>query len=485
MDRWACVNIPALPLQFALVQRPDWKAYPVVIISRDAPNGEVMWLNKKAARSGIRKGLRYATALEIEPDLRANVISRTTISRQIKRIENTLQTVTPDVESSDDIPGVFWLNATGMGGVYGTISRWGKRIIAILKECGYQATVTIGFTRFGTYAASAAHTGVTIFRDRAEELQTVHEIKLRDLSLPSDLVDTLGMLGIETVDGFIALPADGLRKRFGETAYTLHRWASGDMWDPLRPERREPTLYSRIEFERPESDALRLFTAISSVLQPLIHQTSARGNAVREVRWVMLLDTGERRSESVKPATPSIDERQIGDLVRLRIESLQLDAGVDELLISVQTVPTQAGQTSLLTVRQKRDLAAADRALARLRAEFGDNAVVRACLEDRQLPEARYRWEPVDRARFPKPVQTSLLSLVRRVYTKPRPIQQACMVTKIAGPYVVSGGWWYTTPESKEEVHREYYFVLTTNEAILWVYYDRANQQWFAQGEVA
>ena len=140
---------------------------------------------------------------------------------------------------------------------------------------------------------------------------------------------------------------------------------------------------------------------------------------------------------------------------------------------------------SLLTVRQKRDLAAANRALARLRAEFGEDAVVRACLQDRQLPEARYRWEPIDKARFPKPLYASDLSLVRRVYTKPQPIRQASVVTKIAGPYVISGGWWYVSPESGEGVHREYYFVLTAYGAILWVYYDRTNQQWFAQGEVA
>ena len=485
MDRWACVSIPALPLQFTLVQRPDWKAYPVAIISRDAPNGEVLWINKRAARSGVRKGLRYAVALELEPSLRANVVSGTALSRQVKRIEEVLHTFTPEVECSEEIPGVFWLNATGLTSVYGAIAKWGKQIVAALKESGYQATVAVGFTRFGTYAIATARKGVTVFRNRAEELQAVQEIELRSLSLPSDLLETLSMLGVETIGGFIALPADGLRKRFGDTAYSLHRWASGDMWDPLQPKRREPVSYHRVEFERPENDASRLYATISSVLQPLIQEASARGEAVREVRWVMLLDIGERRSESVKPATPSVNERQIGDLVRLRLESLKLDAGVDELLISVLTAPTQAGQTSLLTVRQKRDLAAANRALARLRAEFGEDAVVRACLEDRQLPEARYRWEPIDKARFPKPLYASDLSLVRRVYTKPQPIRQASVVTKIAGPYVISGGWWYVSPESGEGVHREYYFVLTAYGAILWVYYDRANQQWYAQGEVA
>ena len=44
--------------------------------------------------------------------------------------------------------------------------------------------------------------------------------------------------------------------------------------------------------------------------------------------------------------------------------------------------------------RPRRDRAAARRALARLRAAYGPEAVSAARLRDAHLPEARYRWEP-------------------------------------------------------------------------------------------
>jgi protein ImuB len=51
-------------------------------------------------------------------------------------------------------------------------------------------------------------------------------------------------------------------------------------------------------------------------------------------------------------------------------------------------------------------------------------------------------------------------------------------VRETLGPYIVSGGWW------TREVQREYYYVRTSNNRVLWMYYDRRRQGWFIQGEV-
>ena len=56
----------------------------------------------------------------------------------------------------------------------------------------------------------------------------------------------------------------------------------------------------------------------------------------------------------------------------------------------------------MFTEKPTRDLDAANRALARLRAEFGDEAVVYAKLTDGHLPEARFTWEPLTRVKLPK-----------------------------------------------------------------------------------
>ena len=49
-------------------------------------------------------------------------------------------------------------------------------------------------------------------------------------------------------------------------------------------------------------------------------------------------------------------------------------------------------------------------------------------------------------------------------------------VTRLAGPYIVSGGWWAS------EVHREYHYAETRRGECLWVYYDRHRRRWFLHG---
>jgi len=53
-------------------------------------------------------------------------------------------------------------------------------------------------------------------------------------------------------------------------------------------------------------------------------------------------------------------------------------------------------------------------------------------------------------------------------------------VTRVVGPYVVSGGWW----AGAGEVHREYHFAETRRGDCLWLYYDRARRRWFQHGAV-
>jgi protein ImuB len=160
-------------------------------------------------------------------------------------------------------------------------------------------------------------------------------------------------------------------------------------------------------------------------------------------------------------------------------------------------------QLRIFADQPARDLDAANRALARLRAEFGDQAVVQAKLTDRHLPEARFTWEPLDRVKLPKNnlsssndsnVANRPMALVRRLMAKPILLSggpyhthedgwlllgpKYGSVDKLTGPYVFSGGWW------NREIQREYYFAETRRGDILWLYFDRVRRRWFLQGAV-
>jgi protein ImuB len=185
---------------------------------------------------------------------------------------------------------------------------------------------------------------------------------------------------------------------------------------------------------------------------------------------------------------------QILELVRLRLEASQLPAGITGVELLAESTPASHEQLRFFAGHPRRDLAAGNRALARLRAELGEHAVVRAQLRDGHLPEARVAWEPVASLRLPRPVPAAPRTLVRRIFERPVPLPlpprrprddgwlilgtASGAVAEVLGPYVVSGGWWV------QEVDRAYHFVRTRRGDLLWVYLDRRRRRWFLHGRV-
>ncbi len=497
MDRLACVDLPAFPLQLLLRRHPDWVELPAVVVAEDKPQAPILWVNEHARRSGILPGQRYAAALSLARDLRAGVVAESDIARGVDANAERLRKFTPHVEPSADEPGVFWLDGSGLGKLYRSVGVWARDIRAALREAGYHARVVAGFTRFGTYAVARDQgRAVTVFRDRDAERDAANRVPLERLDLDPKLRDTLIKLGIFTVGAFLRLPPGGLLSRFGDEAFRLHSLAAGDRWDPLQPQRAPDKIEQRVILDDPETDSTRLLFLIKRALDPLLETLAANKNALSAlvVDFHLYRSDPDLAREIIRPAEPTLDARSLLRLVHLRLESTPPSAGVVEMLLTAASVPATREQLALFAQKPRRDLRAANEAFARLRAEFGNDAIVKATLREGHLPEARYAWEPLHCAAHPNPRAVEVRPLVRRVLHRPvmlppqnrgvrddgwllRGLEHGA-VTRFVGPYIVSGGWWVS------EVHREYHFAETRSGECLWVYYDRRRRRWFLHGQV-
>jgi protein ImuB len=504
--RLACVDLPAFPLQLLFRRHPEWASYPAAVVAEDKPQGLILWVNERAGQQGVLPGLRYAAALSLAAGLRAGEVKSTEIQKAIRELTHRLMHFTPEVEPSAAEPGVFWLNGMGLKFLYPSSNQWARALHADIAAQKFEISVVAGFTRFGTYAVAKVKRGITVFNDPAQERQAAHEVPLHRLDLDPDFRDTLFKLGIKTVGALLSLPPVGLRERFGPKAYHLHRMAAGDLWTPLNPYQPEEPVKQHRVLDDPENDTTRLLFLIKQLLHPMLATLAAPAQALAALWLFFLVDKNGWLKEQIRPAVPTLDSNQILDLVRLRLESLKFSGGITEIALEAEACAATAEQLRLFNEGPKRDLDAANRALARLRAEFGDDAVVQAKLKDGHLPEARFAWEPLDRVNLPRNDLSNLNSLndlnvlnsptpkvlVRRIMAKPVPLPGAPRrthedgwlilghkygsVDKLSGPYVFSGGWW------NKEIQRDYYFAETRRGAIAWVYYDRVRRRWFLQG---
>jgi len=497
----ACIDLKAFPLQLLLRREKAWREKPAAVVAEDKPNAKILWLNEHARTFGILPGMRYSAGLALCADLCAGTVESAEIDRAVRALTQRLRKFSPDIEPHESERGVFLIGATGLErlGIHRSPRLWAEGIDKALTKLGLAATLVVGFSRFATYALarSLREPMVWVLRDAAEEHETRLRVALSRLHLAPKARDDLHALGIETVGDLLRLPADGLKERFGDEAYRLHREARGCGEDALPIQRAEEQIPLResMVLDYAERKVQPLLFGIKRLLDPLLERLAEKRRALAALVLELQVERGEGRVETLKPASPTLDAQQLLDLLMLRLESIKLTAGVVEMAVQVESVPATREQLELFASQPKRDPDAIRRAFARLRAEFGAHAVVHASLREGHLPEASYEWKPLSELPRPKP-RLCRRTLVRRLRThawalphRPRHEEDGWQlrgrddtaVHDLRGPYLVSGGWWRA---ENAETAREYYFAGTRKGEWLWVYRDKRRRRWFLQGRV-
>jgi protein ImuB len=500
----ACLDLPAFPLQLVWRDEPAWRAHPVVVIDSDRPQGEVLWTCERARAAGVLAGQRYAHALSLCSGLRARVVPGEQIAEAITELRAVLHRFSPRVEPGE--PGTFWLDGAGLERVFpddrGPRGRaWAMAVTRAVSGLGYRGAFVVGFSRFATYAiARATRTGVTLLASDADERAMASAVPLARLDVDPKLREALGRLGVANLGELVRLPGGGILERFGRDAHRLYQLAAGERWDPLVPEAPPEAPDERVLLDDDEDDIERLVFIAKAPIDRLLERLAARGRALTALHLELSLKHAvgqiSLRADCIKPATPTLDGRSLLRLVHLRLTGMPPAAPVNAVRVWADDVAATREQLALFAHKPRRDLRAADEAVARLRAELGDDAIVRAVLREGHLPEASFGWERLVHVApaAPAPPATVVRRLVRRVFTRPQqlPAQDRLVrddgwllggleqgaVVRIVGPYVVSGGWW------THEQAREYHFAELRRGDCLWVYYDRQRRRWFCQGAV-
>lgn len=496
-SRIACVDLPALPLQLLLHDHPRWQGHPAAVVKDDRPQGEILWVNEHARRMRVLPGMRYAAGRSLASKLRAAMISSDRIQHAIGELFTALCNYSPRVEPASYQPGVFWLDPGGLAKLYGSLEQWSMAIHHDLRNRGFHSAVIVGFHRFRSYAIARTHTGCWVVNSPAREARMAASVPLDRLSITPVLRDELAALGIRTLGEFMALPASELLARFGEEAKRLHDETRNGHWAPLQPRKLVSPITTTLQLEPPEVDTNRLLFRLKSVVDGLLTRLAERGHAMSALHIQLDLDHAAGHDEYLEPAAPTLDVLQLMELIRLRVDALRLPAGIEQVKLEAEGVRAQIDQLALFRTRQRRDIDAANRALARLRAAYGPKSVTRAEVRDAHLPEARFHWQPLQKVCFPdqkgeRPNEETI-PLMRRILPRPIPLPdrprheperwpnldpRQGAVVRMHGPFRISGGWWVKT------VERDYYYAETQRGDVLWIYYDRPRRRWFLHGIV-
>jgi protein ImuB len=462
----------------------------VAIVDDEGPNGRITHLDTLAKKGRLRIGMRQTVARDLLPSLHTAVVSPSEIAEVSQELLRALQTFSPRVEPLAQL-GNFGMDPEGLRRLYGGYRNWGTCIHRYLRARHWQSAVVVGFHRQRTLAVAIASNGVTVLESPDDERTKSNQTPLGMLGLKGELCESLAALGVETLGDFLQLPGGELHSRFGSDASAIHDRFQDDLQLPIQPHAFDETASISFQVDPPDDDQTRLLFAIKGALHSLLHQVRARGDAIEALDLTLHLERAPLHREHIESANPTLDLMLLVELVRLRLGEVELEGAVEEVELLAHTVRAHPEQVALPGHQPRRDMNAAHRALARIRAAYGEESVTRATLRDAHLPEASFRWEPIQHARIGEHSGAPpISSIVRRVYARPKPLSpkrpsdpeagpslaRDQAIEHMYGPYRVSGGWW------KRLVERDYYYAETDHGDLLWLFYDRPRQRWFLHG---
>lgn len=486
----ACVDVPALALQLALRAHPEWRDEPVVVVEDDRPLATILWANRAAREQRIVRGMGFSQARALSNTLHAEVVPEHALEATVDALFELLLQFSPNVEPVLPEPGLFWVDPNGLSALFNGLERWARAVHDRLIAERYVGAVVVGAQRPSVFALARVGQGPRVFADPAEEARLAARVPLGRLGVEPRLCEQLALLGVRTAGELLALPRAGLHLRYGVEAARLHDFLNGKSWTPLLPRVPVEPLIVALAVEPPDDDLTRLLFGLKGTLHGVVEQLHAQQHAITALALRFELERGPAHAERVETAAPTLDVIQLVELLRLRFGHVTLPSAVERIVTEVEHVRVHPRQLALHRERT-RDLEAAARALARLRASFGPDSVTRARLREAHLPEATFYFEPVREVQRPRaPGPASSTPLVRRLFARPLPLPalpsheperwlgEHGAVRAMHGPYRIAGGWWTRRRE------RDYYYVETRTGELLWLFYDRPERRWFLHGVV-
>jgi protein ImuB len=479
--RLACAEVRCLDLQLLLRRRPEWQGLPVAVVSRDSPQGIIHTVNRRAREAGVFPGLSYAAGLSFTPELRGGVVSRRELSAGVEHLSGILRRFSPGVEVCELEPGVFWLDIRGLVPLYSSVPRWGAAVHETLRREGFRMVLAAGFTRFGCYAAAKASNKDLLFDSPAQEKEAALRAPLEVLKLAPEVLERLKLLGVATIEAFLALPPRGLRKRFGPQVEELYDFAAGGPGPLVLSPPGEEVLRQEQQLPEPAADSGSVLTLLGLALEPLLGRAQGQRRLVRSLLFRLQLEDGPPLEELIAPAVPTREGRLLRELLALRLQRLRLPARATGVQLQAASVPEGSSQRELFAQVSEKAREEAVRAFARLRAVYGSEAVQIARLQDEHLPEQSFTWESPERPGLEQPDVTSASAsarasacggaaasprrLVRRFLNVPRAAGRR-RLRRRAGPFLLSGRWW------AGERPRLYYYGEDAAGELLWMYQD-------------
>jgi len=468
---WISLHLSELPLEALLRGSLLPEAWAV------ADSHRIVACDGKARSRGVRAGMSASAALALAPKLRICQRDPSAETEALLGISAWAMQFTPNVAL--DFPDAALLEISGSLKLFGGLAQIVGDLREGLAAMGFTACVSVAPTaRAACWLVRAGREALVTEAARIDE--AVSTLPLAVLRCGADTLESLGAIGAATVGDLLALPREGLARRFGQALLDNLDRARGRLPDPRTFFTPPPRFAAGIELLAEVTQAEALLFAARRLLVQLAGYLAARSGGVQRFALKLAHRDGGATEIAIGLVTPSRDAEHFTLLLRERLGRVALREPVRSIAIEAADILPLAGDNLGLFPDDTGTPGNWDRLIERLRARLGTQAVHGI------TSRAEHRPERASADAEPGVIQLKLQFGERPFWLldAPRPIPEVGAVpnyegplTLLAGPERIESGWW-----DDDDIARDYFVARTPAESLVWVYRERRSGGWYLHG---
>ncbi|HVP89439.1 MAG TPA: DNA polymerase Y family protein [Casimicrobiaceae bacterium] len=490
---WTCLHFPDLPL--AVFARGTARKAPAVVSSA-SHRPDVVAANDAARKRGIVPGLSIAAALALDPEIAIHLRDERAEANALKSIALWAGQWTSTI--AIEPPASVLLEIAAGLNYFGGLEKLLNRIDAGLAAIGFSAVAATAPTAGAASLLARAGRAIVV-EDETDWTRKLSGLPVTLLESAQPALDTLSGIGVRTLGELIALPREGVARRFGQPLLDEIDRALAVQTDPrllfVPPER----YHGQLELPAPIEENESLLFGVKRLVAELAGFLHGRGTGVTRLRCDLV-------HEDVAPTSIVVGltaTRQIEHMMNVLRERLARETLPDRVeairIVSEEFALLGAKEGDFFPVARK-DGEAEAQLIERLRARLGEDAVhkLELCADHRPelssgqtelIADAKARYfEGSKESAAPRraadlsPPEMTLPIRPLWLLASPRPLgvdPAAAEIKLTSGPERIETGWW-----DGKDVGRDYFVARNARGEALWLYRERGGE-WFVHGVFA
>ena len=455
---------------------------PLVITEGPAQRPVVACANAAARAAGIREGQAVAAARALAGDLKALPRDAAAEQHALERLAAWACQYTP--MACVDSQGIV-LEVESTLRLFKGHARLTTEIRRGVKALGFEAMLGVAPTALAARVmarAEARGIGARGCLSLEELRERLADLPVFLLDWPGDTLARLTDLGLLRIRDLLAIPVEGLARRFGpEVALDLEK-LMGRVADPRRPYVAPPTFRGKLELPAEAEGVEALVFPLRRMLVEFEGYLRGRGSGVQRVTLSMHHVRRARTRLALEFASPEREAEFILAIAREKLSRVTLAAPTHALELQADALLPYAPREGTWLPGAREQAVDRQRLVERLAARLGHERVFALAVADDHRPEKGWtRANLAAKGGVPAPAVSRpawLLSRPHRLVSRDgHPTLQGDL-TFAAGPERIEAGWW-----DGEEVRRDYYVATNARGECYWIFREhRDPAAWYLHG---